>query len=341
MSASSHPSLTRDPNPAPHSPTTTADQRLVEALVTAMAAGVSPWRRPWDSFDGGHHVNLISGRRYRGANPILLTLGLQQRASSLPYWCGYGEARRQGLVPRRGSKAVVVLRPQVHRRRSMECEHPTDADTGTCWVTYRPLPIFNAADLVGDALPRLLDRRRQIDQQERRSEPVRLAAAEALLGSWPVPVSHGGDQALYRPQTDQILLPPRCAFVSAPAYYATWAHEAIHSSGHSSRLNRDLNGRLDGSEEQRRAYAREELVAELGAALLGDRLEIGAEVTHHAAYLEHWIQLLQESPAVLYRVLSDARRAADQIAPEVIHTSHPDAADPDEEDLGSLHPAAG
>jgi antirestriction protein ArdC len=63
-------------------------------------------------------------------------------------------------------------------------------------------------------------------------------------------------------------------------------------------------------------YAREELVAELGAELLGDRLEIGSEIESHAAYLGHWIELLRESPKVLFQVLSEARMAADLICPE-------------------------
>jgi antirestriction protein ArdC len=63
------------------------------------------------------------------------------------------------------------------------------------------------------------------------------------------------------------------------------------------------------------AYAREELVAELGAVLLGDRLEIGSNVSNHAAYLAEWIQLLRASPQLLYKLLSDARRAADLICP--------------------------
>jgi antirestriction protein ArdC len=64
-----------------------------------------------------------------------------------------------------------------------------------------------------------------------------------------------------------------------------------------------------------REYAREELVAELGAVLLGDRLEIGSNVGNHAAYLAEWIKLLRESPHLLYKLLSDARRASDLIVP--------------------------
>ena len=66
-----------------------------------------------------------------------------------------------------------------------------------------------------------------------------------------------------------------------------------------------------------RAYAREELVAELGAVLLGDRLENGSNGMNHAAYLGHWLEQLRESPRLLLQVLGEARRAADLIAPEI------------------------
>ncbi len=62
-----------------------------------------------------------------------------------------------------------------------------------------------------------------------------------------------------------------------------------------------------------RAYAREELVAELGAVLLGNRLEIGSVMANHAAYLGHWVELLKESPRVLLQVFSNGRKAADLI----------------------------
>jgi antirestriction protein ArdC len=279
-----------------------------------MQAGTTPWRREWDGSGGGHHVNLLSGRRYRGVNPLLLTLGMHQRGSALPYWCGFAEAKARGIGPRKGSQAVRVLRPQLNRRESVaEAAGVEGSRPGTdrAWISYRPVAVFNAADLVGEGLAGLIAARRAAEGAAVRPEPERLAAAEAVLEAWPVPVNHGGERACYLPQLDRIALPDRAAFHSASALYATWAHEAIHSTGHPSRLKRDLSGAM-GS----RAYAREELVAELGAVLLGDRLEIGSDVSHHAAYLAHWIELLRESPRLLFQVLSDARQAADLIAPD-------------------------
>jgi antirestriction protein ArdC len=69
------------------------------------------------------------------------------------------------------------------------------------------------------------------------------------------------------------------------------------------------------------------LVAELGAVLLGERLEIGSDLHNHAAYLTEWIQLLRQSPKLLYKVLSEARQAADLICPaRASNDSSPDRA---------------
>jgi antirestriction protein ArdC len=327
------------PSGAPGRPS--PEERLVQSLIGLMEAGTTPWRREWDATAGGHHVHLLTGRPYGGSNPVLLTLGMHLRGSCLPWWCGFAEARARGLHPRRGSRAVHVLRPVRNSRPAEEAGSerlPSDSSPQGSRLAesrqgesqqsamprngpqtplrFRPVAVFNAADLEGPALAELIAKRRLAARQGQRSAPERLAGAEMVLGAWPVPVRHGGDQACYLPLTDRIQLPERAAFHSAAALYATWAHEAVHSTGHSSRLGRDLSGCLTGSAEQQQAYAREELVAELGAVLVGDRLEIGSAAMNHAAYLQHWVALLQQSPRLLMQVLGDARRAADLVAPE-------------------------
>ena len=308
------------------------EEKLVASLVALLEAGTTPWRREWDAELGGHHVNLLSGRRYRGANPALLTLGMHLRGSALPYWCGFAEAKAVGIFPRKGSKAVHVLRPQVHQGVESRLAEPgsvaqggqvlagadgqQSVQPGPSWVSYRPVALFNAADLEGEALEALIQKRRQAEGAVQRPVPSRLADAEGVLSSWAVPVCFAGDRACYLPVPDRIQLPDRTAFHSAEALYATWAHEVIHSTGHSSRLARDLSGGMGEGGDGGRAYAREELVAELGAVLLGVRLEIGSAMANHAAYLGHWIELLRESPRVLLQVLSDARKAADLVCPE-------------------------
>jgi len=280
----------------------------VANLIALLQQGTAPWRRPWGEGQF-QHVNLFTGRPYRGGNPLLLTLGQVQRAASEPYWCGYVEARRHGLMPRRGSKAVIILKPVVINDQNDSVEPPSDSPRKR--AIFRTVPVFNVADLVGHALPSLLEQRRSADAHQRSSTPQRLERAEQILNGWPVPCRHGRSHAAYDVAADCILLPHRDQFSSTAGYYATWAHEAVHSTGHCSRLNRDMTGCF-GSD----LYAREELIAELGAVLIGTRLEIGCDLSNHAAYLDHWIRLLQEKPGILIPVLQQARQSADLIIPD-------------------------
>ena len=316
-------------------PPASTEDRLVADLIALMEAGQAPWRRPWREASGPH-VNLLSGRPYRGSNPVLLTLGLHLRGSSLPFWCGWGEARRLDLAPRRGSRGVMILRPLRWVRDPEAAAEPSGVGAAASpaagaardgegsrpeaaprqGIRFRPMVVFNAADLVGDrqasrALAERIAACRAQAQAQGRPEPERLAAAAATLAAWPVPLLEGGGRACYWPDRDRIELPEPERFCSAAARLATWAHEAIHSTGHASRLARDLAGAFGSA-----AYAREELVAELGAVLLGERLAIGSDTANHAAYLRHWCELLRQDPRVLLQVLGDARRAADLIAPE-------------------------
>jgi antirestriction protein ArdC len=120
------------------------EHKLVASLIALLEAGTTPWRREWDAASCGHHVNLLSGRRCRGANPALLTLGMHLRGSSLPYWCGLAEAKALGIFPRKGSKAVHVLRHQVHQRGEGLLAEARLAREGVALMARKPLGLAAA-----------------------------------------------------------------------------------------------------------------------------------------------------------------------------------------------------
>jgi antirestriction protein ArdC len=298
----------------------TSEELLVADLVNLMeSSDLPPWRREWSGHQGEHR-NLISGHCYRGANPILLELGAMMRGHTLPLWVGAAEAKGRGWWPRKGSKAVRIVRPQLNKREEKdESGQPKTGPDGTvlvaAWVSYKPCAVFNAADLVGhdeETAATLADAiAAALGQIEERAPQARLETAEAVLEAWPVPTIWGGVKACYSPSLDTIRMPAAEAFTTREAMAATWAHEQAHSTGHSSRLSRDTSGSF-GS----KAYAYEELVAELAAVLICYRLQIGCRLENHAAYLKDWAQILKEEPKALFKVLSLARQAADLIAPE-------------------------
>lgn len=281
----------------------TAEQTLVTDLIELMESStLPPWRREWTGQKGPHR-NLLTLEPYSGSNPILLELGSMMRGHTIPLWIGAAQARSQGWFPRKGSKAVRIVRPQLNKREDEGAE-----PTLRTWVSYKVVPVFNAADLTGDGVQEAIQGALGQDTSPAAELPARLEAAEKVLEAWPVRTEFGGTVACYSPSTDRIAMPPAEAFSSREAYVATWAHEQAHSTGHKSRLDRNLSG-VQGS----KAYAQEELVAELAAVLVTYRLQVGCHIENHASYLSHWAKILRESPKVLFKVLSEARKAADLI----------------------------
>jgi antirestriction protein ArdC len=116
--------------------------------------------------------------------------------------------------------------------------------------------------------------------------------------------------AYYAPEADLIQLPPPDVFKNAESYAATKAHELTHWTKHESRLNREFGRKRFGD----MAYAREELVAELGAAFLCASLGITPEPREdHAAYLGHWLRVLQEDKRAIFSAAAYAQRAVDYL----------------------------
>lgn len=136
----------------------------------------------------------------------------------------------------------------------------------------------------------------------------RIEHAGAFFAATRADIRHGGNQAYYSGGTDHVQMPVFECFCSPEAYYATLAHELTHWTKHPKRLDRDFGRRKWGDE----GYAREELVAELGAAFLCADLALTPEPrTDHAAYLQSWLKVLKEDRRAIFSAAAHAQRAAD------------------------------
>ena len=126
------------------------------------------------------------------------------------------------------------------------------------------------------------------------------------------------DRAWYRPCTDTVGIPARGAFDSAEEYYSTLFHELTHSTGHPKRLGRAGIEKLNtfGSE----SYSKEELIAEMGAAMLCGVAEIERKtLSNSAAYLKSWTDVLKGDSRMVVSAASQAQKAADYILGEEAH----------------------
>ena len=123
-----------------------------------------------------------------------------------------------------------------------------------------------------------------------------------------------GDKAYYIPSKDTIVLPPSSKFFDKYSYYATQLHELSHATGHSDRLNRNLNI------QNKRDYAREELIAEISSSFLMQKLNVKVkedDYNNHKSYIQSWIQLLEDKPNELFKAVGEANKICDYLDSKV------------------------
>jgi antirestriction protein ArdC len=140
-----------------------------------------------------------------------------------------------------------------------------------------------------------------------------IESAERIVAGMPNPPAFEQDaQAAYIPSRDAVAMPSRTAFDSQAEYYSTLFHELSHSTGHAKRLAREGfdSPQKFGSD----SYSREELVAEMGSAMLCGIAGIEqATISNSAAYLQSWIKRLKADSRLVVSAASAAQKAADYI----------------------------
>jgi antirestriction protein ArdC len=277
-------------------------QEVTDRIVAALEAGAPPWRRPWDSASAGltGPRNGTTGRRYRGVNVLLLGMHPRSFETGDPRWCSFKQAADKGWRINKGEKATTIF---FFKRIGVGADGETAGEDGPETRTVpvlRAYPVFHASQIDG------IEPYRPPTPEE--APWRRPDAADVIIRNSGVALRTGGDRAFYSPRTDHIQMPPDGAFVSREAWAATLLHEVGHSTGHPSRLDRDLTGRFGN-----RAYAMEELRAELASAFLCAELGIPADVTNHASYIDHWLAVLRQDKREIFRSAADAQRIADWV----------------------------
>jgi len=277
-------------------------QLVTDRITTALEAGTVPWHRPWNP-SGGMPRNLVSGKLYRGINPLLLSLG---SAYQSPWWCTFNQARERGGCVRKGEKGSLVIFWKLPTRQEVD---GADADTPE-YERRAPLLkhywVFNSEQCDGLTTPPTEE------YQPNEWDPIPLC--ESIVAGMPQRPATKTDsrQAFYCPALDYVGMPLLSQFESPEAYYATYFHELVHSTGHPRRLDRSLSLEVQpfGSPD----YSKEELVAEFGAAYLCGVAGIWPAVTSNsAAYIAGWLSKLRGDKKLLVMAAAQAQKAADFI----------------------------
>ena len=278
-------------------------QRITDRILAEMKRGVTPWTKPWSVEALAGRVTRplrATGEPYRGINVILLWMEAVAGGYASPTWMTYRQAQALGGQVRKGEHGAPIVY-YGEAKRTEQNEQGEEREAGFRFLkTYT---VFNVAQIEG--LPERFTPAPVEPCPAPRTEG-RIAGAEAFFAAIGADVRHGGDQAYYAVGADRIQLPPFEAFHDAHGYYATRGHETVHWTRHPSRLDRSFGREKWGDE----GYAREELVAELGAAFLAADLGLSLEPRpDHAAYLASWIKVLQNDKRAIVSAASHAERA--------------------------------
>ncbi|MEO8313365.1 MAG: zincin-like metallopeptidase domain-containing protein [Pseudomonadota bacterium] len=276
----------------------------VYALVTAriieqLEQGVRPWCQPWkNGGSGGCRPLRCNGEPYRGINVLMLWAGREAKGYTSPYWLTFKQALELNAHVRKGEHGSMV----VYADRITKSQANAEGEEVEEEIRYlKVYTVFNAEQVVG------LPERFFVRADDARPAAARIEEAEAFAAATKAEIHQGGNAAYYAPGADRIQMPPLAAFRDAQAYYATLLHELTHWTGSASRLAREFGRRRSGDAE----YAREELVAEIGAAFLCADLGIALEPrADHADYLGHWLGVLTEDKRAIFQAAAHAQRAA-------------------------------
>jgi antirestriction protein ArdC len=273
---------------------------LYDSVTDQIAAQLEKGARPWSS----EHSTVTrpkrhNGEPYSGINILLLWTRAVTSDYVAPRWMTYRQAQELGGQVSKGEKGT----PVVYASSMIKKEEVDDGAEVEREVRFLKIyTVFNAQQIPGLPTDYYAAPKPRFE-----SEPERLANAESFIAATGAEVREGGAVACYFPKLDRIAVPPLASFKSREEFYGTVLHEIVHYSGHKSRLNRDLTGRRGSIK-----YAREELVAELGAAFLCADLEITPETREdHAAYLDHWLTVMKEDNRAIFKAAAHAQRAAD------------------------------
>ena len=276
---------------------------ITQSIISQLEQGTAPWIKPWSSslVDTSAPHNPAKGTFYRGINFLWLSLiQTSGEFGTASTWMTYKQAEKIGAQVSNRAKGKGV---QVVFYKPFEITGALNPDTGAHDKKVIPMlktyTVFNT-DFI-DGLP--VNEIEPVEKPEFQS----IEDCEQFIASIGADIRHGGNRAFYTSKDDYIQLPEKADFHSNADYYATALHELSHWTGSESRLNRQFGKKFGDN-----AYAFEELVAELGAAMLCAHNKIDGQL-QHASYIESWLKVLKADNRAILKASAEAQKILDYL----------------------------
>lgn len=268
-------------------------EQVTTRIMDALREGTVPWHKPWSS-DSADRVQNLDRRAYSGINVWLLELEAMAAGYGETRWGTYKSISAHGGQVRKGERGTrIIFWSRIDKDKN-------DPDAGS-FMLLKTYTVFNAEQADWETPLPPLERAEpgNAEPDERADEVIESYAANLRGG-----LNFGGDRAFYHPTTDAVKCPPRESFKSTAGFYSTVFHELAHSTGHEERLNR-----LEKAGFGTTTYAREELVAEMAAAMLTTSFGFEVEIDNSAAYIAAWLKALENDHKLVVKAASEAQKA--------------------------------
>ena len=310
---------------------------FAEMMIEKIESINKDWKKPWFTEGALQWPKNLNGREYNGLNAFMLLLQCEKQGWQIPRFCTFDCVQRLNNTEKKGANGEALPRVSVQKG---EKSFPVFITTFTCidkdtkerikYDDYKRLSeeerkqynaypkmqvyrVFNVSQTnLQEARPEMWAKleaenvRHTHEQGE--GEQFTFAPIDAMIkdNRWICPIKPTyGDNAYFSISKNEIVVPEKQQFVDGEAFYCTLLHEMSHSSGHESQLDR-FKPTSFGSAE----YAREELVAELGSALVAQRYGMTKHIKEDStAYLKSWLESLKESPQFIKTTLLDVKKA--------------------------------
>jgi len=264
---------------------------VTNRIIEQLEKSIVPWRKTWH---GSEPINYVTRKKYRGINLLLLPYGGE--------WLTFKQALDCGGNVKRGEKGSMIVFYKMIEREDEDGEKELIP-----YLHYSNVFHLSQCENIESKLEQL-----KFNQD---TEPIE--AAQKVLDDYinrsGVILKHiqGSNKSVYYPGSDTIVLPVVGQFESIEEYYCVGYHEAAHSTGHKSRLNRITGTAAFGSGD----YSREELIAEISACMLMNAagIEVPEVLQNSASYIKSWITMLKADVKAVITASGKAQKATDLI----------------------------
>jgi antirestriction protein ArdC len=255
-------------------------QLITDKLIALIEQGVKPWQKPWHSTP---YQNLITGHAYRGFNPVLIAIDCMANQYNEPFFVGFHQAQQYNWKIKKGAKSTWIRWGGTGKKQVIDPE--TQETKEEVYQAIKWQNVFHCSYIDdSEGTVSVSKTIAQVTPQIKNNEAPRKESAETLIARHNPNTFFGSNVACYSSKLDRISMPNYEHFSSREAYYGTYLHELTHWTGHQSRCNRPLGNSFGSA-----AYAFEELIAEIGAAIVTNQIGIDSQLENHASYLSCWL----------------------------------------------------